>query len=133
MRRIVGVDYGTKRVGLALADPLCMFAQALGTFDPRQAVEEIRQIETREGVATIVVGWPLLQDGSEGLMTARTNEYVNRLRNAFPKADVVTWDERHTTEMARSAKKEARSKGVRRDPGLDAVAACVILQDYLER
>lgn len=133
MGRILGVDYGTKRVGIAMADPLEMFAQAVGTFDPRQAVEEIRKIDRRDGIATIVVGWPLMKDGSEGPMTARVQEYVNRLRNAFPGAEVITWDERHTSEMARTARDEARSKGIRKDPGLDAIAACVILQDYLER
>jgi putative holliday junction resolvase len=120
-------------VGIAMADPLGMFAQPVGTFDPRQAVEVLRDIDRTDGVSTIVVGWPLKPDGSEGEMTARTAEYINRLRNAFPGAEVVAWDERHTSEMARSARAEARSRKVRRDPGLDAVAACVILQDYLER
>jgi putative holliday junction resolvase len=133
MGRILAVDYGTKRVGIAIADPLEMFAQTVGTFDPREAVEEIRKIDGRDVVSTIVVGWPLMQDGSEGPMTVRVQEYVNRLRNAFPDAEVVTWDERHTSEMARTARKDARTKGVRKDPGLDAIAACVILQDYLER
>jgi RNase H-fold protein (predicted Holliday junction resolvase) len=66
-------------------------------------------------------------------MTARVQEYVNRLRNAFPHAEVIPWDERHTSEMARSVQRSGSPKTRRGDPGLDAIAACVILQDYLER
>lgn len=133
--RVIGVDYGKKRVGLAMADPLLMFARPLGVFDPRTAVDALRKVEGEFGIDTIVVGWPFLPDGSEGEATARVQEYVNRLQNAFPGATVLTWDERYTSEIAGSALKERRriSGTKRREPSLDAMAACVILQDFLER
>jgi putative holliday junction resolvase len=132
--RIIGVDYGTKRVGLALADPLCISISPIGTFDPSRAVEELRRFNQRDPIGTIVVGWPLLLDGSEGDQTKRVQEYVNRIRNAFPHVDVLKWDERYTSEMARAAVAEYRQqRRGGREPGLDAVAACIILQDYLER
>ncbi len=134
-RRIAGVDYGTKRIGIALADPLRIFARPYGTFDPNHAVDELRRIHRDEGLETIVVGWPLLADGSEGRMTARVQEFVNRLRNALPGIEIVVWDERYTSQMAANLMSEAYpTKRLRKDQGdLDAAAAAVILQDYLER
>ncbi len=135
--RIVAVDYGTKRVGLAVADPLRLFAQPHGAFGPAAAVEALRRIDAQGGgIETIVVGWPVLPDGTEGAATARVQQYANRLRNAFPHVQVVTRDERHTSEMARDA---IRAFGVKRrghpkrDKGrVDAAAAALILQDYLD-
>ena len=57
--RLVGVDHGAKRVGLAVADPLRLFAQPLGTFGPAEAVDRLRTLHADEGIETVVVGWPL--------------------------------------------------------------------------
>ncbi len=133
--RIVGVDFGTKRVGLALSDPLQMFARPLGTFTADRAVDEIKRIAEEDGIEVLVVGWPLLPDGSEGKMTHRVQEFVNRLRKSFRNIEIVLWDERYTSQMARTLHAEARP-GTRARKGegdLDAFAAAVILQDYLER
>ncbi len=134
--RIVGVDYGARRVGLAVADPLRLFAQPRGAFSPRAAVEALRRIDAADGLAVIVVGWPLTLEGEEGKAARRVQQYVNRLRNAFPHAEIVKRDERHTSEMARDA---IRDYGLRRsghpkdDKGrIDAAAAALILQDYLD-
>ncbi|MFW5955250.1 MAG: Holliday junction resolvase RuvX [Rhodothermales bacterium] len=134
-RRIVGVDYGRKRVGLAISDPLRMFAQPLGTYDPRTAVDVLKDLHSSSALETIVVGWPLLLDGSAGEATQRVQEYVNRLRNALPGVDVVTWDERFSSQIASQLLVEARPRRrPRKSEGLhDAVAAAVILQDYLDR
>lgn len=132
--RIVGVDFGTKRVGLAVADPLRMFAQPHGAFDAKGAVDALKEIEARDDLAVIVVGWPLLPSGEEGKATERVQQYINRLRNAFPGVEVVTRDERYTSEMAKDVIREV---GIRRsgrpDKGrVDAAAAAIILQDYLD-
>lgn len=128
--RIVGVDYGTKRIGVAVADPLRMFAQPHGAFTPKGAVEALRRIEKTDGLATVVIGWPLTESGEEGAATERVAQYVRRLSNAFPEAKIVRRDERHTSEMARDVFRET---GGRVEKGhVDAAAAALILQDYLD-
>jgi len=135
--RIVAVDYGTKRVGVALADPLRTFAQPHGTFTQQKAVDELKRLHAEQGIETIVIGWPLTLDGDEGIATERVQQYINRLRNALPDGiRIVKRDERLTSEMAKDA---IRRFGIRRsghpkdDKGrVDAAAAALILQDYLD-
>ncbi|HEV2122841.1 MAG TPA: Holliday junction resolvase RuvX, partial [Chloroflexota bacterium] len=101
--RIVAVDYGTKRVGLAMADPLRLFAQPHGTFSPDRAVEALEAMHAEEGLETVVVGWPLTLEGEEGEATERVQAFINRLRRALPDVRLVKWDERFTSEMAKEA------------------------------
>lgn len=132
--RIAAVDYGTKRVGLAISDPLRLFAQPFGTFPPDAAVEALRALHRDEGIETIVVGWPLTPDGEEGAATRRVEPFFNRLRNAFPGVDVVRWDERYSSARAKEAIRAAGAgRKARRDKGrVDRAAAAVVLQEYLD-
>ena len=132
--RIVAVDFGTKRVGLALADPLRIFAQPYGTYNQNETVARLKQLDAEEGIAVIVIGWPLMEDGTEGVATQRVQQYINRLRNVLPEADVVKWDERYTSELAKEHLKQAGgSRKHRADKGrVDAAAAGIILQEYLD-
>jgi len=132
--RIVSVDYGTRRVGLAVADPLRLFAQPFGTFAPDEAVEALRALQRADGIATIVVGWPLTPEGTEGAATERVRPFFNRLRNAFPGVEVVRWDERFSSERAKEAIRAAGAgRKARRDKGrVDRAAAAVVLQEYLD-
>ena len=132
--RIVAVDYGTKRVGVAVADPLRLFAQPFGTFPPDEAVEALRALHRDEGIETIVVGWPLTPDGEEGPATERVRPYFNRLRNAFPGVEVVAWDERYSSVRAKAAIRSsgAGRKAQRDKERVDRAAAAVILQEYLD-
>ena len=129
--RVVAVDYGTKRVGLAIADPLRLFARPVGAFSQAAAVEEIEAIHADQGVDVIVVGWPLTPDGTTDAATERVQQYINRLQNALPGVRIVKRDERYTSEMAKDAiRRVAPSSG---DKGrVDAAAAALILQDYLD-
>lgn len=132
--RIVAVDYGTKRVGLAVADPLRLFAQPFGTYPPDQAVEALRTLQREDGIEVIVVGWPLTPDGEEGAATERVRPYFNRLRNAFPHAEVIAWDERYSSARAKELiRASGAGRKARRDKGrVDRAAAAVVLQEYLE-
>lgn len=132
--RIVAVDYGKKRVGLAVADPLRLFSRPLGTYDPDGAIDALRQLYEAEGLAVIVVGWPLTLDGEEGEATRFVQPYVNRLRNAFKGVEIVKWDERFSSERAKAAILEAgvRRKARREKGRVDAAAAAIILQEYLD-
>lgn len=131
--RILGVDVGTKRVGIARSDPLHNFSQVHGTFSPSDALEEIKSLQASDGITTLVVGWPLSLDGEENEATAFVDEFVEELNEAVPGVPVVRQDERFSSEIAIGALREAgvRQPG-RYDKGrVDAAAAAVILQDYL--
>ncbi len=132
--RVVGVDYGTKRVGIALADPLRMFAQPYGTFSPAEAEQVLFRLYEEHGLATIVVGWPVLPDGTEGAATAFVRPFIERLRELFPSVEIVQWDELFTSQIAERAIREsgARRKARRDKARVDAAAAAVILQEYLD-
>lgn len=134
--RVIGVDYGTKRVGVAVADPLRMFAQPYGAYSLEEAVEVIQSIDEDEGIEVIVVGWPLTLEGEEGKAAQRVQQYINRLRNALPDVKVVKRDERYTSKMAREAIRRfgRKEKGHPKDHKgrVDAAAAALILQDYLD-
>lgn len=132
--RIVAIDYGTKRVGIALADPLRLFAQPYGTFTQQEAVARILALHADEGIATIVIGWPLMEDGEEGVATQRVQQYINRLRNALPGVEIVKWDERYTSLLAKEQIYASGGTRKRRADKhrVDAAAAGIILQEYLD-
>ncbi|PQJ36180.1 Holliday junction resolvase [Salinibacter sp. 10B] len=137
--RIVGIDVGTKRVGLAVADPLRHFAQAEGTYAPAEALEVLQSLAQDEGIETVVVGWPLTEDGEAGEAIEMVQAYVERVERALGTVEapgtveVVRQDERYTSEMAKDLLRRAGvSQPGRYDKGrVDAAAAAVILQDYL--
>lgn len=132
--RIVGVDVGTKRVGIAVADPLHTFAQAEGTYAPEEALEELRALARDEGIKTVVVGWPLTEEGEAGDATEMVQAYVERIEEALGTVTVVREDERYTSEMAKDLLRRAGvQQPGRYDKGrVDAAAAAVILQGYLD-
>lgn len=133
--RIVGVDVGTKRVGVAVADPLHLFAQTRGTYTPEDALAVLQEIRDEDGIDTIIVGWPLTEDGAAEEATEMVEAYVNRIREALGEVDVVREDERYTSEIAKDLLRRAGvSQPGRYDKGrVDAAAAAVILQGYLDR
>ena len=132
--RVIGIDYGRKRVGLAMADPFRMFAQTIGTYSPDLALIELLRINRESGIELIVMGWPLNLDGEENAVTQWVQEYIRRIEKKLPGVPVVKYDERYSSRRASSAlvdagiKKKARAKKGR----LDAAAAAIILQDYLD-
>ncbi len=132
--RVAGVDYGARRVGLALADPLRLVARPIGTFAPGEALRQLHALAEREGVGVVVVGWPLDDDGGEGAAVDRVRPVLGRVRQLLPDAEVVVQDERESSRRAMRQLVEAGvRKGRRRQKGtLDAAAACVILQDWLD-
>jgi putative Holliday junction resolvase len=106
-----------------------MFAQPVGTFDQDGAVAKIRSIHETEGIRTVVIGWPLSEDGTENESTRRVDRFVRRIRNALRKVEVVRWDERYTTEEARD---RLRGRGSSGEGRLDTAAAGIILQEFLD-
>ena len=132
--RIIGIDYGKRRVGIAISDPLKLFSIPVGTFPPREALKEVSKIRGDEGIEAIVVGWPLTEEGEEGEATERVQRFINRLKKAHPGVPLHKVDERYSSRRAVSALVEANvKKKSRRQKGrIDSAAAAIILQDYLD-
>lgn len=128
-RRIVSIDYGAKRVGLSLADPLRLFTQPFGVFTPKVAIEKLVDLHDKESIGTIVIGWPLNEDGTEGQATRAVERYILQLRQHFDDVEIVRWDERFTSEEAKS--RLAMHKKQKREH-IDQVAAGLILQEFLD-
>jgi len=132
--RIVSVDFGKKRVGIAIADPLRLFTQPFGTFSPDRSLDVLKEIHADEGIDTIVLGWPLTLEGEEGAATRFVEPFYNRIRKALEGVEIIKWDERFSSEVARESIRSAGvgRKGRRDKARVDAAAAAVILQEYLD-
>ncbi|NTW55230.1 MAG: Holliday junction resolvase RuvX [Chlorobaculum sp.] len=133
-QRIIGIDFGTKRIGVAVSDPLRMFAQPLGTFDMEGLVKVLSKVRDDEGIAMFVVGYPLSDTGGENRMTGVIDRFVAELREAFPGIPVETFDEHRTSRTAmKLLAASGKSRKTRNEKGrLDTAAACLILQGYLD-
>ncbi len=133
--RVVGIDVGTKRVGVAVADPLRLFAQPHGTYAPDEALDVLQTLRDADGIARIVVGWPLTEEGTAEEATEMVEAYVERIREVLGTVEVAREDERYTSEIAKDLLREAGvSQPGRYDKGrVDAAAAAVILQGFLNR
>ena len=131
--RLVGIDFGTKRIGLSKSDPLRMFAQPIGTVSPKEVWDVLAQLDTQEGVEAFVVGMPFDLDDTIGESARTVLKFIDKLHTTFPHIPIIQQDERFTSEIAKmhilvnTPKKKARQDKRR----VDAVAATLILQDYL--
>jgi putative Holliday junction resolvase len=132
--RIVAIDYGKKRVGVAASDELRIAANALNTFSPSEALAFLQRYVAAEKVDIIVVGNPLNLNGLPSEAAAGAAEFAKRLRKLFPQLEVAAFDERFTSRMAQQAILDAGVKKMdRRNKALvDKVSACIILQSFME-
>ena len=134
MGRILAIDYGTKRTGLAVSDPLKMIAGALTTVPTHELERHIAKYVAENDVETIVLGKPSRMDGSPSETMRYIEPLAGRLRSAYPDKRVVLYDERFTSVMAqRTIRESGIGRMARRDKALvDKVAATIILQSYME-
>ena len=134
MARILAIDYGTKRTGLAVTDPLQIIANGLDTVATSELEDYLQRYLEQEEVEAIVVGEPFYPDGNPAQIHHLVVGFVRRLKKLFPDIEVVTHDERYTSEEAKQViLQSGAKKKKRRDKGLvDKVSAVLILQDYLE-
>jgi putative holliday junction resolvase len=133
---VLGIDAGEKRVGLAVSDELRMLARPLVVLDRRHGLapvlDRIRAIAEADGVGRIVVGWPLNSDGSVGPQARRAEAFAAVARRVVG-LPVELWDERLSTVEAQAIlRQQGRHRRARERADIDAVAAAVILQDYLD-
>jgi len=132
--RLVGIDVGTKRCGLAKTDLLKTIASPVGTFSPEEIIIEISRIVEESQVEGFVVGWPLTPNGEEGKATKMVQEFINRLKNLYPSIPVTKIDERYTSNNAKDLMLEigVPKKKRKQKSRVDRIAAALILQNYLD-
>lgn len=133
MGRLLAIDYGTKRTGIAVTDTLGIIAQPLDTVDTKQLERFLADYFQREQVDVIVVGHPRQMNGQPSETMRYIEPLMGRLRHAYPEKKVVAYDERFTSVLAqRTILQSGIGKMARRDKSLvDKVSAAIILQDYM--
>ena len=134
MGRIIAIDYGTKRTGLAVTDPLRIIANVLDTVETKQLEKYLADYFSKNDVDIIVVGKPSQMNGQPSETMRYIEPLVGRLRHAYPQKQVVLYDERFTSVMAhRTMLVSGIGKMARRDKALvDRISATIILQSYME-
>lgn len=134
MARIMAIDYGTKRTGIAVTDPLQIIANALATIHSKDAVKFIADYCQKETVETIVVGDPRDMNNSASDVAKHINGFVIQLKKAIPAMDIKRYDERFTSKIAsQTILSSGIGKKNRQDKSLvDRVSAVIILQSYME-
>lgn len=132
--RILSIDYGKKRTGLAVTDPMQIIAGGLTTVDTKQLLAYIVDYVKREPVETIVVGLPTQPNGQPSENQARVRSFTGELKKALPNVQVEFYDERFTSVMAHQAMLDSGiGRKRRQDKALvDEISATIILQNYLE-
>jgi putative Holliday junction resolvase len=131
---ILALDFGERRIGVAVSDSLGVTARPLQVLERgavKDDIESIKQLVARYRCERIVVGFPLNMDGSAGPQARRARTFAGRLRGSLG-VEVVMWDERLTTVEADNAMLSANLKPDERRARRDAVAAAILLQDYLD-
>jgi putative Holliday junction resolvase len=134
MGRIVAIDYGTKRVGLAATDPLKIIASAIDTIDEPKVIDFLKAYIKLENVELFVVGEPFRFDGSPAQSTGAINKFIDTLKKNFPNIPIDREDESFSSKEAFQTmidsgitKKKRRDKAI-----IDRVSATIILKNYME-
>jgi putative Holliday junction resolvase len=135
MDRIVAIDYGSKRVGLAVTDPLQIIATSLNTVHAKDVIQYLKDYQVREGIECFVVGMPKRLDNTDTNATSLVKAFVKNLQKNFPSLPIHLHDERFTSVMALQTmiaggmkKKDRREKA-----NVDKISATIILQSFLEQ
>ena len=135
MDRMIGIDFGRKRTGLAVSDPLGIFASPIDTIDSAKLIDYLKNYAQKETISVFVVGYPVNTDGSPAGATADVDAFLKRLEKAFPGVPVALEDERFTSVLAHQAMVDGGMKAsMRRDKkSVDRISAAIILQGYMDR
>ena len=135
MPRLLAFDFGTKRLGIAVTDPMQLFATGLTTIHPKDVIEFLKKYLLTEQIETFIVGDPKQMDGSPSQSAPMVKGFVTILKKHFPTIPVAMMDERFTSKMASFyISQSGKNKKKREEKGLiDKVSATLILQNYLEQ
>jgi putative Holliday junction resolvase len=134
MKRILAIDYGKRRVGLAMTDLMQMLAIPLDTIDTQKIIPYLKNLFLKEPIECIVLGFPLNMDGQDTDATPLVNAFEIILQENFPETPIHRIDERLTSKMAKQTLIDAgyKKKDRKNKKLVDTVAAALILQTYLE-
>lgn len=134
MGRILAIDYGQKRTGIAVTDPLKIIAQAMETVETSKLIPFLNDYFSKEDVEEVIIGLPYHLDGNPTDNTERVLKFITRFKRIFTTIPIVEVDESYTSKMAVKTlvqaglkKKDRQNKG-----NLDKVSAAIMLQEYLE-
>lgn len=133
--RIIGIDYGDARVGVAVSDILGIMASGVGTIQNKgtqRLMAELKKIIDEYSPEKIVVGLPKNMDGTEGFRAEATYKFADELRNVYG-GEIIFEDERLTTAGAQVYLNTTNTRGAKRKRVIDTVSACLILESYLKR
>jgi len=135
MARILCIDYGAKRTGIAVTDPLKMIASGLTALDTKDVLPFLKTYFQQEQVEMILLGEPKNLDDTATHATALVNEFQKKMRKEFPSIPVEKVDERYTSKMAVRAMIEMgmKKKDRRNKKNIDEIAATIMLQEYLDK
>lgn len=135
MDRIIGIDFGLKRTGLAVSDPIGIFASPLQTVQTAKIIDYLKNYAQTQTIVRFVVGMPLNMDGGPAQVAGQVTAFISTLRKAFPDIPVQTEDERFTSVLAHRAMIDSGMKKSRRmdKAEVDKISASIILQTYLDR
>jgi len=133
--RILAIDYGRKRVGLAVTDPLQMIANSLTTVHAKDIWNFLSDYLNKETVDCIVVGYPKQMNNQASEAVRYINPFVKRLQKLYPEMDIQLVDERFTSKIAHQTMIDAglRKKARQNKALVDTISATIILQSYLEQ
>ena len=135
MERLIGIDYGRKRTGLAASDPLGIFASALDTVPSAKIIDYLQKYSQKETITRFVVGYPMNLDGRPAEAAADVDAFLPVLKRAFPDVPVELEDERFTSVLAHRAMIDGgmKYKDRRNKSSVDKISAAIILQGYMDR
>ena len=135
MERLIGIDYGRKRTGLAASDPLGIFASALETVPSAKIIDYLQKYSEKETITRFVVGYPMNLDGRPSEAAADVDAFLPVLKKAFPGIPVELEDERFTSVLAHRAMIDGgmKYKDRRNKASVDRISAAIILQGYMDR
>lgn len=135
MKRIIGIDYGKKRVGVAVSDPLMIFASPLETVPTANIINYLKTYTSKEEVEKFVVGYPVNMDNKPSEAAQYVDGFLKQLKKAFPQIPVILEDERFTSVLAFQSLIDSGVKKMdRRDKAaVDKVSAALILQTFMDR
>ena len=134
MQRIIALDIGSVRIGVAVSDPLGFFAQGVAVLDAKGCwLSDLAKIAGEYEKPKLLIGMPRRTDGSEGPEAVRMRETAKSVQEYFPDLEIEFWDERFTTTFAQQALLEADVSRAGRKKKVDKIAATLLLQSYLDR
>lgn len=133
MSRILCIDYGKKRTGIAVTDPLQIIATGLTTVDSPELIPFLKKYFLQETVERIIIGEPKNLDDSDTHATPLVQEMIKKLQKEFPQMPIEKVDERFTSKMAKQAMLEMgmKKKNRRNKKTVDEIAAAIMLQEYM--